>query len=77
MSEQVMEFYGNIMDDLVDREECDSEEEYLDALEDAIRENTCGYVAQVRDDVKESAEALDKILCQLGHELFREEYCIN
>lgn len=77
MSEQVMESYGDIMDDLVNREDCDSEEEYWDALGDAIRENTCGYVAQVRDDVKESAEKLDRILCRLGHELFREEYCVN
>lgn len=77
MSEQVMESYGNIMDDLVNREDCDSEEEYDDALSYAIQENICGYVAQVRDDVKESAEKLDRILCRLGHKLFREKYCVN
>lgn len=77
MSERLMESYGDIYDSLADREDYNSEEEYCEALEDAICENIDGYVAQIRDDVKESTEELDKILCYEGHNYFREKYCVN
>ena len=76
MSECVMQSYGNILENLVNREDYNSEEEYWEALNDAIKENINGYVAQVRDDIKESSEELDEILCQLGVESFSKKYCI-
>lgn len=77
MSEQVMYSFGDIIDSLADPEDYDSEEEFERDLSFAITENTGGYVAQVRDNVEESTEELDEILCRLGAKLFCEKYCVN
>lgn len=76
MSFDVMNSYGAITEDLVDRDDYDNEDEYWEAYEEAMWENVDGYVVRIRDDVALSTGELNKIACNLGPEMFKEEYCI-
>lgn len=77
MSFDVMQSYHIIMEDLVDRDSFDNEDEYYEALEEAMNENVDGYVVQIRDDVTLSTVELDNICNTIGEEEFIEEYCVK
>ena len=77
MSFEVMETYGEIIENLIDRDEYDDEEEYYEALDEAMWENVDGYALKIRDDVTLSTAELDRLSSELGEDLFVKRYCIH
>ena len=75
MSLELMQSYD--IDFGIEREDYDSDEEYDDALSEAMYENVDGYCKLIRDDVTLSTRELDEECCKLGEELFVEKYCVQ
>lgn len=75
MSLELMQSYD--IDFGVEREDYNSDEEYDDALSEAMYENVDGYCKLIRDDVTLSTRELDEECYKLGEELFVEKYCVQ
>ena len=72
-SREVMEAYGQIMEDIYEAaEEYDNPEEMVEAL---IEENIEYYIYKIKNNVDKTCKELDREACRLGVDLFIEEYC--
>ncbi len=69
-SREVMESYGEIMEDIY--EAADNDEEMVETL---IEENIEYYIYKIKDDVNKTLRELDEEVWNLGIETFIEEYC--
>lgn len=83
-SEEVMQEYSDILDELEEeanelcKEQFDdnySREQFDDVYYDLISENICYYIYQIKDEVTLSCEELENKAFHLGAELFIKEFC--